>query len=127
MDQWLEQMAVTLRPGILEHYQMENHVKPCLGTKLLTHLTAADLRKLCGTLKQNGRVKPHPGQGQGLSSTTIHGIHTTLHHTLKVARDQGLIPINPADEVDLPKVIRQPMKILNEEQLNASPSGISSR
>lgn len=120
LEQWLEQMAVTLRPGTLEHYRrdMENHVKPHLGSKQLTHLTAADLRRLYDTLKQTGRVKPRPGQSRGLSSTTVHGIHTTLHHALKTAKDQGLIPVNPADEVEPPKVIYQPMKILNEEQLD---------
>ena len=120
LDQWLEQMAVTLRPGTLEHYRrdMENHVKPHLGAKPLTQLTAADLRKLYAALKQNGRVKPQRGQSPGLSSTTVHSIHTTLYHALKAARDQGLIPINLADEVDPPKAIHQPMKILNEEQLN---------
>ena len=81
-------------------------------------LTAADLLKLYDTLKQNGRVKPRPGLNLGLSSTTVHGIHTTLHHALKAARDQGLIPVNPADEVEPPKVIHQPMKILTEEQLD---------
>lgn len=120
LEQWLVQMAVTLRPGTLEHYRrdMENHVKPHLGSKQLTHLTAADLRRLYDTLKQTGRVKPRPGQSRGLSSTTVHGIHTTLHHALKTAKDQGLIPVNPADEVEPPKVIYQPMKILNEEQLD---------
>ena len=120
MDTWLEQMAVPLRPGTLEHYRrdMENHVKPRLGAKPLTQLTAADLRKLYDTLKRNGRMKPRCGQSPGLSSTTVHGIHTTLHHALKAARDQGLIPVNLADEVEPPKVIRQPMKILTEKQLD---------
>jgi len=119
LDQWLEQMAVTLRPSTLEHYQkdMANHVKPYLGAKMLTQLTASDLRKLYAILKRKGRVNPHPGQSRGLASTTVHGIHTTLHHALKAARDQGLIPTNPADEVESPKIIRQPMKVLNEEQL----------
>jgi len=119
LDQWLEQMAVTLRPSTLEHYRrdMENHVKPHLGSKLLTQLTAADLRKLYDALKRNGRAKPRLGQGPGLSSTTVHCIHTTLHHALKAARDQGLIPVNPADEVEPPKVVHMPMKVLNEEQL----------
>jgi integrase len=120
LDIWLEQMTVTLRPSTLNHYRrdMEHHVKPRLGAKPLTQLTATDLRKLYDTLKRNGRVKPRPGQNRGLSSTTVHSIHTTLHHALKTARDQGLIPINPADEVDPPKAIHQPMKILNEEQLD---------
>ena len=119
LDTWLDQMAATLRPNTLEHYRrdMENHVKPRLGTKPLSQVTASDLRKLYDTLKQSGRVKPRTDLGKGLSSNTVHSIHTTLHHALRAARDQGLIAANPADDVEPPKVIHQPMKILNEEQL----------
>jgi len=103
----------------LEHYQrdMENHVKPYLGKKLLTQLTATDLRKLYDSLRRNGRAKPRHGQNHGLSISTIHGIHATLHLALKAAKEQGLIPVNPADEVDPPKATHSSMKILNEEQL----------
>ena len=120
LEQWLGQMSATLRPGTLEHYQrdMENHVVPYLGKKMLSQVTAADLRKLYDTLKKSGRVKPRSGQDRGLSSATVHSIHTTLHHALRAAVEQGLIPANPADEVEPPKVIRQPMNILNEEQLD---------
>ena len=120
LEQWLGQMSATLRPSTLEHYRrdMENHVIPYLGKKMLSQVTAADLRKLYDSLKKNGRVKPRSGQNHGLSSTTVHGIHTTLHHALSAAVEQGLIPTNPADEVEPPKVIRQPMNILNEEQLD---------
>lgn len=113
-------MPLTLRPDTLKHYRrdMENHVKPHLGAKPLTQLTAADLRKLYDTLKRNGRVTPRSGQNGGLSGATVHGIHATLHHALRAAAEQGLIPINPADGVEPPKVIRQPMKILSEEQLD---------
>lgn len=120
LEQWLGQMSATLRPGTLEHYQrdMENHVVPYLGKKTLSQVTAADLRKLYDTLKKSGRVKPRPGQDRGLSSATVHGIHTTLHHALRAAVEQGLIPTNPAAVVEPPKVILQPMHILNEEQLD---------
>ena len=120
LDRWLEQMTATLRPSTLEHYQkdMKNHVIPYLGRKMLTQITAADLRKLYDTLKKSGRVHPRPGQGRGLSGTTVHNIHTTLHHALKAAVEQGLIPTNPADEVEPPKIVHQPMNILNEEQLD---------
>ena len=37
---------------------------------------------------------------------------------LTQAAEQGLIPANPADEVEPPKVIRQPMNILNADQLD---------
>ena len=68
--------------------------------------------------REDGRVNPRPDQS-GLSSTTVHGIHTTLHHALRAAVEQGLIPTNPADEVESPKVVHQPMNILNGEHLDA--------
>lgn len=120
LDRWLEQMASVLRLSTLEHYHsdMEHHVKPYLGQKKLTQITPADLRKLYDTLKQHGRVHPRPGQSRGLSTTTVHGIHTTLHHALKSAVDQRLLPHNPADHVEPPKVAHKSMTILNEEQLD---------
>lgn len=81
LDRWLGQMSSVLRPSTLEHYRsdLEHHVTPYLGQKRPTQITAADLRKLYDTLKQRGRVHPRPGQSLGLSTTTVHGIHTTLH------------------------------------------------
>ena len=120
LDRWLEQMTSVLRPSTLEHYRrdMEHHVTPYLGQKKLTQITPADLRRLYDTLKQHGRVHPRPGQSRELSSTMVHGIHTTLHHALKSAVDQRLLPHNPADHVDPPKVAHKSMTILNEEQLD---------
>ena len=117
---WLAQMASVLRPSTLDHYRrdMDHHVKPYLDQKKLTQETPADLRKLYDTLKQHGRVHPRPGQSRGLSTTTVHGIHTTLHHALKSAVDQRLLPNNPADHVEPPKVAHKSMTILNEEQLD---------
>ena len=120
LDRWLAQMASVLRPSTLDHYRrdMDHHVKPYLDQKKLTQETPADLRKLYDTLKQHGRVHPRPGQSRGLSTTTVHGIHTTLHHALKSAVDQRLLPNNPADHVEPPKVAHKSMTILNEEQLD---------
>ena len=120
LNRWLEQMGAVLRPSTLDHYRrdMDHHVKPYLGQKKLTQITPADLRKLYDTLKQHGRVHPRPGQSRGLSTTTVHGIHTTLHHALKSAVDQRLLPHNPADHVEPPKVAHKSMTILNEEQLD---------
>ena len=63
-------------------------------------------------------MHPHPGQSRGLSTTTVHGIHTTLHHALKSAVDQRLLPNNPADHVEPPKIAHKAMTILNDEQLD---------
>ena len=119
LDRWLEQMALTLRPGTLEHYRrdLEHHVRPVLGQKKLTQITASDLRQLYQALQEHGWVRPRPGQAPGLSPTTVHGIHTTFHHALKAAVAQGLIPANPAAQVEPPKIAHKSMRILNEQQV----------
>ena len=45
---------------------------------------------------------------------------------VKAATEQGLIPRNPADEVDAPKVIRKQMNILTDEQLDIFMEAIRS-
>ena len=104
LNRWLEQMAPTLRPGTLNHYRSDlaHHVVPYLGQKKLTQLTSADLRNLYNILKERGRVKPRPGQNPGLSPTTVHGIHATLSQALSAAVDQGLMPVNPAGQMEPP-------------------------
>ena len=126
LDRWLEQMGSVLRPSTLDHYRndLEHHIKPYLGQKRLTQITAADLRKLYDTLKQRGRLRPRPGQSRGLSTTTVHGVHTTLHHALKSAVDQRLLPYNPADHVEPPKVAHKTMRILNDEQMDVFLSAV---
>ena len=119
LDRWLEQMALTLRPGPLKRYRgdMDRHVKPRLGQKKLTQLTAEDLRELYRFLLEQGRIAPRPGQSPGLSPATVRGIHAALHQALQAAADQGLMPNNPARHVEPPKVSHKAMNILTEEQL----------
>lgn len=119
LDRWLEQMASVLRPNTLERYRnsLDHHVNPYLGQKRLTQITSDDLRKLYDTLKSRGRVRPHPGQNRGLSPTTVRSIHNTLHHALKSAVDQRLMPHNPADHVKPPKVVHKAMKVLSDAQM----------
>ena len=120
LDRWLEQMSLTLRPDTLKRYRgdMDRHVKPRLGQKRLTQLTAEDLRELYRFLLEQGRIAPRPGQGPGLSPATVRGIHAALHQALQAAADQCLIPNNPTKQVDPPKITHKPMKILNEEQMD---------
>ena len=119
LDRWLEQMSLTLRPDTLKRYRgdMDRHVKPRLGQKRLTQLTAEDLRELYRFLLEQGRIAPRPGLGPGLSPATVRGIHAALHQALQAAADQGLMPNNPAKHVEPPKVPRTAMNILTEEQL----------
>ena len=105
LDRWLEQMSLTLRPDTLKRYRGDigRHVKPRLGRKKLTQLTAEDLRDLYRELQDRGRIAPRPGQSLGLSPTTVHGIHAVLHQALQAAADQGLMPNNPPNMWSPPK------------------------
>ena len=119
LDRWLEQMALTLRPGTLEQHRgnFDRHVKPYLGQKKLTQLTAADLRELYRTLLERGRIGPRRDSGPGLSPTTVRGIHAALHQALRAAVDQGLMPGNPAEQAEPPKIVHKALRILSQEQM----------
>lgn len=93
LDKWLDvYMAGTVRESILDGYRrdLNNHVKPYLGGKPLLKVTPSDLTALYQTLLERGRVGRKKASDSGLSPTTVHGIHTTLHHVLRtVGRGDG--------------------------------------
>ena len=127
LDQWLDRrMAGTVRGDTLDGYRrdLDNHVKPRLGQKQLTKITPADLKDLYAYLLENGRLSKGRDEGNGLAPATVRGIHTTLHHALKTAVEEGLLPVNPADEVTPPKLPRNPKGILNNDQLDALMAAI---
>ena len=92
LDRWLEQMASILRPSTLDHYRrdMEHHVKPYLGQKKLTQITASDLRKLYGDLKKQGRVHPRP---RSKSWVVHHHRPRHPHHPAPCAEVCRIIPL----------------------------------
>ena len=127
LDQWLDRrMAGTVRGDTLDGYRqdLDNHVKPRLGQKQLTKITPADLKDLYAHLLEHGRISRGRGDGGGLAPATVRGIHTTLHHALKTAVEEGLLPANPADEVTPPKLPRNPKGILSNDQLDALMAAI---
>ena len=111
LDQWLDRrMAGTVRGDTLDGYRrdLDNHVKPRLGQKQLTKISPADLKDLYAYLLEHGRLSKGRDNGRGLAPATVRGIHTTLHHALKTAVEEGLLPANPTDEVTPPKLPRNP-------------------
>ncbi len=128
LNQWLDQrMAGTVRGDTLNGYRrdLNNHVKPRLGQKQLAKITPADLKDLYAYLLKHGRLSGGRGDGNGLAPATVRGIHTTLHHALKIAVEEGLLPTNPADGVAPPKLPRNPKGILNNDQLDALMAAIN--
>ena len=97
LDQWLKNIAGTIRPTTLTRYQgaVRIHINPRLGGKSIAQVT-----------------------GKGLASSTIRGIHSMLHEALDAAKQAGLIPWNPTEEIPAPKFTCKSKQILTDEQLD---------
>ena len=108
LDQWLENMADTLRPNTLRNYRsyVENHIRPSLGDKQLTRLAPRDVQRFYEKL------------GGSLASGTVRRIHTTLHGALKAAQKAHLIASNPTEQIIAPKFSYGAKQILTDEQLD---------
>lgn len=108
IERWLED---TVRGSVRQStYQRDEslcrvHIIPALGKKKLKTLNAADVQRFY-------RVK----LDSGLSSATVHKLHVILHKALKQAVRWGLAPRNVADDVDAPKVHKEEVHPLTNEQ-----------
>ena len=127
LDRWLEEyMAGRIRSTTMDGYRrdLDNHVKPYIGEKPLLRLSAEDLRSLYQTLMESGNRNKGSEHGTGLSPTTVRGVYNTLHHALKTAVEEGLLPVDPAASVTPPKVTHKAKTILNHEQLEILKSAV---
>ena len=116
LDQWLENIADTIRPTTLTQYQgaVRIHINPQLGEKPIAQVTGKDIQKLYDALASHGNQIT----GKGLASSTIRGIHSMLHEALDAAKQTGLIPWNPTEEIPTPKFTCKTKQILTDEQLD---------
>ena len=127
LDTWLdERMAGTIRRHTLEGYRRDinNHVKPYLGQEQLAKITPSDLSDLYTFLRERGRIIKGQDCDSGLAPATVRGIHTILHHALKTAAEEGLLPSNPASETMPPKISNRSKGILNNDQLDTLMAAI---
>ena len=108
LNQWLENMADTLRPNTLRNYRsyIENHIRPSLGDKQLARITPKDIQRFYEALSDC------------LASGTVRRIHTTLHGALKAAQQAHLIANNPTEQIIAPRFSYGAKQVLTDEQLN---------
>src|SRR5215204_1826065 len=108
IERWLED---TVRGSVRQStYQRDEslcrvHIVKALGKKKLKTLSAAVVQRFY-------RAK----LDSGLSSATVHKLHILLHKALKQAERWGLVPHNVADDVDPPKIHREEVRPLTNEQ-----------
>lgn len=103
LDIWLKECAEpSVRPSTYKGYRgyAERNIKPSLGNKQISKVTAADVQTLYRKLQREGGV-----DGGALSPTTVRRIHGVLHQALNAAVDRHLIVKNPTDDVTLPKKV----------------------
>ena len=124
MDEWFENVAkIKVRPSSHQTYRgyIDNHIKPNIGNIPLEKLTTMDLQKLYRTLLTKGRVDRIEAEKQprGLSAKTVRNINQVISSALDLAVAQKIIPSNPTDACELPKVEHREMQTIPEEQLQA--------
>jgi integrase len=81
------------------------HFLPSLGRIMLTKLTAQHLQLLYAKKLE-----------EGLTTTTVHHLHSIVHKALSNAMRLGLIQRNVCDLIDPPRMRHHEMTTLSEEQ-----------
>lgn len=107
---WLDVTKATIRPRTWTRYEqyVRLHLVPDLGRLELVKLTAQQIQLLYAE-------KLHAG----LSTTTVHHLHTVLHRALEGALRLGLVQRNVTDLVDPPRLCHHEMTTLSEAQARA--------
>ncbi len=107
LERWLKDVEETVRRSTFEGYRyaIRPHIKPALGRIKLKDITPAHLRSF-----YRDRLD------SGLSPATVHKQHVVLHKALKAAVADGLIPRNAAAGLKLPRITREEIDPLTEDQ-----------
>ena len=115
LDEWLPGLASTkLRATTQASYRqhVRDHLAPTpLGAMQLQKLTRERIMAHYAWLLEQGRAprkRKHPAKQkeqptpQPLSASTVARVHATLHRALRDAVRSHLLPLNPAQDVELP-------------------------
>ena len=107
LERWLKDVEETVRRSTFERYgyAIRPHILPALGRGKLKELDPAHLRAF-----YRDRLD------SGLSPATVHKLHVVLHKALKAAVADGLIPRNAAAGLKLPRIEREEVESLTEDQ-----------
>jgi integrase len=110
VDEWLAGRRASLRPSTWASYRdlLHGHVVPRLGALRLDKVTAKHVADLGETLLTEGGRDLR--RGPGLSPRTVRYTLTVASQVLGDAVKRGIIPRNPAEHVDLPRVSKQEMQ-----------------
>lgn len=114
LDQWLAEYCGGVKPATITSYRghAEHYIKPNLGAVKLASLSPVQCQQFVNRASR-GEL------GRELSPKTVKNLHGVLHRALTTAQRVGLIRSNPADAVELPRIERQEVRPLSDEQVKA--------
>jgi integrase len=108
LEQWLDYIKPRVSPKSHERYSeiVTKNIVPLLGDAIISKLEPMTIAKAYAKAETSGR---RDGTG-GLSPRTVHHMHRILKSALAKAVLWGMLPRNPANAVDPPKVERVTLK-----------------
>ena len=129
LDIWLKDYTADKKYLTVKHYtaQCNTHIKPALGAVKLSKLTAPQIQGFYNDLSKTGKQIRKKDKKTGketitfepLAAKSIRNIHGILIKALNVAIDVGYLNVNPAERVTLPRVEKQEIHPLNDDQIAA--------
>lgn len=114
ISEWLETYCVNIAPSTRKKYESDsrNRIVPYIGAARLSELKQADIQKYINTISQE--LKPR----------SVRNIYGTLHESLDKAKELDLIKTNPARNIELPRVIKEPITPLPESAVKSLVSAL---
>lgn len=100
---------------LTRYKELTNRIYPVLGHIKMRDIRPDHLNRLYSDLGKNGVNK----RGGKLSNKTILEHHRLIHTVLEQAVKEGLIPLNPADRVELPKAERKEVNYFQADEVKA--------
>ena len=118
LDRWLDHIRSQVSPRSHERYAelARKNIAPLLGAVILSKLQPAQISAAYAKALASGRRN---GKG-GLSPRTVHHMHRVLKQALGQAQRWQILPRNPCDAVDPPKVERKPLDTYDLSQTVAA-------
>ena len=109
LDNWLEHIKPQVAPRTHERYGeiVRTYLAPAFGATLLTKLQPMAISSAYAGLLSGGRRKG----GGGLAPRSVGHCHRVLSQALRQAVRWRMLPRNPCDEVDPPRVERATMNV----------------
>ncbi|MCL2084664.1 MAG: site-specific integrase [Oscillospiraceae bacterium] len=120
LDIWTAEYLGSVKPRTMDSYKTtcKTHLKPELGAVKLKSLPAHTIQTLYNKLHKGTADK------KGLSAKTIQNLHGVLHKALQQAVKLGYLRFNPADAIELPRVVKKEIAPFDDEQISAFLSAI---